>query len=132
MASFPFELVSPERLLFSGEVEEVIAPGVEGEFTVLKDHAPFMTTLKPGWVRIRGAGKDQNLFVRGGFADVAPSSCTILADHALPEAEVDASRIDADIAEADKAIEAAKGEETQRSAIEHRDQLREFRATLGS
>ena len=78
--SFPFELVSPERLLFSGEVDEVIAPGVEGEFTVLKDHAPFMTTLKPGWVHIKSAGKDENLFVRGGFADVAPSGCTIRAD----------------------------------------------------
>ena len=130
MASFPFELVSPERLLFSGEVESVVAPGVEGEFTVLKDHAPFMTTLKPGWVHIKGAGKDQNLFVRGGFADVAPSGCTILADYALPELEVDAGKLDADIAEADKALDAATGDETRRSAAEYRDQLREFKATL--
>ena len=128
--SFPFELVSPERLLFSGEVDEVVAPGVEGEFTVLKDHAPFMTTLKPGWVHIKGAGKDENLFVRGGFADVAPSGCTILADSALREAEVDAGKLDADIAEADKAIEVAVGDETRRLASEYRDHLREFKATL--
>ena len=128
--SFPFELVSPERLLFSGEVDEVVAPGVEGEFTVLKDHAPFMTTLKPGWVHIKGAGKDENLFVRGGFADVAPSGCTILADSALREAEVDAGKLDADIAEADKAIKVAVGDETRRLASEYRDHLREFKATL--
>jgi len=131
MAPFPFELVSPERLLFSGEVESVTAPGIEGEFTVLKDHAPFMTTLKPGWVRIKGAGKDQDLFVRGGFADVAAGGFTILADYALPQNEVVSSRLDADIAGADAAIGTAVGDETRRLATEHRDQLREFRATLG-
>ena len=59
MAAFRFELVSPEKLLFSGEVEAVTAPGIEGEFTVLNDHAPFMTTLKPGLIRIAGGGRDQ-------------------------------------------------------------------------
>ena len=131
MAAFPFELVSPERLLFSGEVESVTAPGIEGEFTVLKDHAPFMTTLKPGWVRISGAGRDERLFVRGGFADVAPTGFTILADQALPEREVDAGRLDADIAAADRGVEAAIGDETRRLAVEHRDQLREFKASSG-
>ena len=131
MAPFPFELVSPERLLFSGEVESVTAPGIEGEFTVLKDHAPFMTTLKPGWVRIAGGGRDEKLFVRGGFADVSPNGFTILADGALPENEVDAGRLDGDIAEADKAIEGAVGDETRRLAAEHRDQLREFKGAIG-
>ena len=131
MAAFSFELVSPERLLFSGEVESVTAPGIEGEFTVLKDHAPFMTTLKPGWVHISGAGRDEKLFVRGGFADVAPAGFTILADQALPEAEVDGTKLDADIAAADKAVEAAVGDETRRLATEHRDQLREFKAASG-
>lgn len=130
MAPFPFELVSPERLLFSGEVDSVVAPGIEGEFTVLKDHAPFMTTLKPGWVRIAGAGRDERLFVRGGFADVSPHGFTILADQALPEGEVDAGRLDGDLADAEAALGAAVGDETRRLATEHRDQLREFRATL--
>ena len=131
MAAFSFELVSPERLLFSGEVESVTAPGIEGEFTVLKDHAPFMTTLKPGWVRIAGGGRDERLFVRGGFADVSPTGFTILADQALPEAEVDGTKLDADIAAADKAVEASVGDETRRLATEHRDQLREFKAASG-
>ena len=131
MAPFPFELVSPDRLLFSGQVESVTAPGIEGEFTVLKDHAPFMTTLKPGWVRIAGGGKDETLFVRGGFADVAPTGFTILADYAVAERDVDATRLDGEIAGADRGVEEARGDETRRLAIEHRDQLREFRATLG-
>ena len=78
MAAFPFELVSPERLLFTGEVESVVVPGSEGEMTVMKDHAPLMTTLKPGIVTVNEtAGKSQRLFVRGGFADVAPTGLTI-------------------------------------------------------
>ena len=64
MASFLFELVSPERLLFAGDVEEVVVPGTEGEFTVLKDHAPLMSTLRPGVVTMAEAGgKRSRLFV---------------------------------------------------------------------
>ena len=131
MAAFPFDLVSPEKLLFSGEVEAVTAPGVEGEFTVLKDHAPFMTVLKPGLVRIKGGGRDEELFVRGGFADVAPEVFTILADYAVPVGEVDGAMIDGDIEAAAKAAEDAGGDESRRKALEHRDHLREFKATLG-
>jgi F-type H+-transporting ATPase subunit epsilon len=131
MAAFQFELVSPEKLLFSGTVEAVTAPGIEGEFTVLKDHAPFMTTLKPGLVRIKGAGKDEDLFVKGGFADVSPDGFIILADYAVPAGEMISSKFDEDIAAAEKAAEDAIGDETKRLALEHRDQLREFRATQG-
>ena len=131
MAAFHFELVSPERLLFSGDVDAVTAPGIEGEFTVLKDHAPFMTTLKPGLVRITGGGRDETLFVKGGFADVSPDGFTILADHAVPEGELDVGRFDAAIAEAEAAARAAVGDETKRLALEHRDQLREFQAARG-
>lgn len=130
MAAFEFELVSPEKLLFSGEVESVTAAGTEGEFTVMKDHAPFMTTLRPGWVKIKGAGKDETLFVRGGFADVAPTGFTILADYAVPESELDAAMLDTDIEAADQAAQDAIGDETKRLALEQRDHLREFKATL--
>ena len=82
MAAFHFELVSPEKHLFSGEVESVVAPGADGQFTVLKDHAPVMTTLKAGVVTVSGGeGKVEKLFVRGGFADVNASGFTILAEH---------------------------------------------------
>ncbi len=91
MAAFPFELVSPERLLFTGEVESVVVPGSEGELTVMKDHAPLMTTLKPGVVTVNeSTGKSQRLFVRGGFADVAPTGLTILAESSVPVDQLDA------------------------------------------
>ena len=131
MAAFQFELVSPEKLLFSGEVEAVTAPGTEGEFTVLKDHAAFLTTLRPGKVSIKGGGADEDLYVRGGFADVSPDGFTILADFAIPMSDVDSSVIDNDIELADAAIEDAASDETRRVATEQRDHLREFKATLG-
>ena len=131
MASFSFELVSPEKLLFSGRVDAVIAPGTEGEFTVLKDHAPFMTTLKPGVIEIDAGAKKEKLFVRGGFADVSPTGFTILADYAIPLGELSPATIDADIATAEAALKEATGNETHRLAQEKRDQLRELKAALG-
>ena len=131
MAAFQFELVSPEKLLFSGEVASVTAPGTEGEFTVLKDHAAFLTTLRPGRVVIKGGGSDEDLYVRGGFADVSPDGFTILADFAIPMSELDGSVIDNDIELAEAAIDDAVGDETKRVATEQRDHLREFKATIG-
>lgn len=93
-----FSLVSPERELFSGAVDQVDAPGVEGEFGVLPKHAPFMTVLKPGVVRIYEGGQVTPVFVRGGFADVTPSGLTILAEEAVRLADVDAAELDSEIA----------------------------------
>jgi F-type H+-transporting ATPase subunit epsilon len=81
-----FSLVSPERELFSGSVDQVDAPGAEGDFGVLADHAPFMTTLKEGQVRVYNDGKVTAYDVRGGFADVTPEGLTILAEHAAEAA----------------------------------------------
>ncbi|MBU2339613.1 MAG: ATP synthase F1 subunit epsilon, partial [Alphaproteobacteria bacterium] len=78
-----FSLVSPAREMFSGDVDHVIAPGTEGEFGVLAHHAPFMTTLKNGIVRVlEGDTTKMRIFVRGGFADVTPDGLTILAEEA--------------------------------------------------
>ncbi len=79
---FHFSLVAPERELFAGEVEQVDAPGTEGDFGVLAGHAPFMTTLKEGRVKLYDAGSTRVFEVRGGFADVTPDGFTILAEHA--------------------------------------------------
>ena len=131
MASFHFELVSPERLLFSGDVEAVIVPGVEGEFTVLKDHAPLMATLRPGLVEIdEAAGKTVRLFVRGGFVDVAPGGLTILADNAVPLEQFDEARLSLEITAAEAALAAAVGEEPQRLARERLTQIADLRARL--
>ncbi len=80
MASFHFELVSPEKLVFSGDVEQVDVPGVEGDFGVLEGHAPMVTTLRPGILTVHGAGGAQKIVVLGGFAEVSANGLTVLAD----------------------------------------------------
>ena len=93
-----FSLVSPSRELFSGEVDHVIAPGTDGEFGVLVNHAPFMTTLKNGVVRVLdGDTVTMRLFVRGGFADVTPAGLTILAEKAVNMASVSAEQVGKDM-----------------------------------
>src|ERR1700753_2971930 len=115
MATFSFELVSPERLMFTGEVESVVVPGTEGEFTVLKDHAPLMSTLKPGIVTVaESSAKTSKLFVRGGFADVNPAGLTILAETATPLEELDAAKLDAEIQNAGEDVADAKDDEARR------------------
>ena len=131
MPAFHFELVSPEKLVFSGDVESVVVPGTEGEFTVLQGHAPVMSTLKPGVLVIEeGPAKTTRLFLRGGFADVAPSGLTILAEYSIPVDELDAAQIGADIKDAEEDIADAKNDELRRAAIEKRDQLLELKAAL--
>jgi F-type H+-transporting ATPase subunit epsilon len=132
MTAFHFELVSPEKHLFSGEVESVVAPGAEGQFTVLKDHAPVMTTLKAGVVTVAdGDGKVEKLFVRGGFADVSAAGFTILAELALPLSEIDAARVDADIKNAREDLADAKTDEARQAAAAKIAQLEEMRASIG-
>lgn len=80
MASLHFELVSPEKLLFSGEVEQVDVPGAEGDFGVLAGHAPMVTTLRPGILTVHGAGGQQKIVVLGGFAEISAQGLTVLAD----------------------------------------------------
>ena len=86
MAKLHFSLVAPERELFSGEVDQVIAPGAEGQFGVLAGHAPFMTTLQEGEVTVLDGSSRRTFNVRGGFADVTAAGLTILAEHAVEAA----------------------------------------------
>ncbi|WP_091736642.1 ATP synthase F1 subunit epsilon [Phenylobacterium immobile] len=81
-----FSLVSPERELFSGLVDQVDAPGSEGDFGVLAHHAPFMTALKEGQIKVYDAGRVTTFDIRGGFADVTPDGLTVLAEHAVEAA----------------------------------------------
>lgn len=93
-----FSLVSPARELFSGKVDHVIAPGTEGEFGVLAHHAPFMTTLKNGIVRVlEGDVVKMRIYVRGGFADVTSEGLTILAEEARNLTDVKAEDVNAEI-----------------------------------
>jgi F-type H+-transporting ATPase subunit epsilon len=104
------ELVSPERLLLSEQVEMVIVPGVEGVFGVLPLHAPTLSTLRPGFVEVYqgGAVKDR-FFVTGGFAEVTPSSCTVLVDEAISEAVLTPAFIAERLAKAKSLADQAAG-----------------------
>src|SRR5262249_54982881 len=83
-----FELVSPEKLLFSGEVDQVDVPGTEGDFGVFADHAPLIAMLRPGIVTVHNDGAKEELVVFGGFAEISPTGLTLLADTAMPVADV--------------------------------------------
>ena len=113
-----FSLVSPAKELFTGEVDHVIAPGTDGEFGVLPKHAPFMSTLKNGVVRVLdGDATSMRIFVRGGFADVTPEGLTILAEEAVNLADCDASSI-ADELQQTKEKLLAEGDGPQHGALQ--------------
>lgn len=126
---FQFELVSPERLLLSAEVEQVVVPGSEGYFTVLKGHAPFMSTLRPGVVDVVNGNTTERIFVRGGFADVSAAGLTILAEQAIPVEELKADVIAREIKDAEEDVADARTDEARRVAQEKLDQLK---AVLGA
>ena len=102
------EIVSPERLVVSQQATSVTVPGEEGYFTVTGDHAPLMSTLKPGFITVTDTGNIAHVYyVRGGFADVAPTGLTILAEEARPVADFNRTEIEALIASGQTALEAA-------------------------
>src|SRR5512136_2590687 len=104
MANFHFELVSPEKLLFSGEVVQVDVPGAEGDFGVLAQHVPMVTTLRPGILTVHGAGGAQKIVVLGGFAEVSAEGLTVLADVAEAVEDFDRTMIAARIGELESRI----------------------------
>lgn len=115
-----FSLVSPARELFAGAVDHVIAPGTEGEFGVLVNHAPFMTTLKNGVVRVlEGDVVRHRFYVRGGFADVTPAGLTILAEEARSLSDVNAQEIDVEIEAARLKLLELDKDDTRRVVFEH-------------
>jgi F-type H+-transporting ATPase subunit epsilon len=99
MATLHFELVSPERLLFSGAVEQVDVPGAEGDFGVLAGHAPMVATLRPGILVIHGDGGAQRIVVLGGFAEVSAQGLTVVADVAETVEDIDKAMVARRIAE---------------------------------
>jgi F-type H+-transporting ATPase subunit epsilon len=99
LATFHFELASPERLTFSGEVDQVDVPGAEGDFGVLAQHAPLVTTLRPGILTVYRGTEKQRIVVHGGFAEVGPEGLTVLADVATAVEDVDRTALAAQIQE---------------------------------
>src|SRR3954464_13475370 len=99
MATFHFDLVSPEKLLFSGEVDQVDVPGAEGDFGVLAGHAPLIALIRPGILTIHSGSERSQIVVLGGFAEVGPDGLTVLANVATSVEDIDRATIQAEIAE---------------------------------
>ena len=131
MATFRFELVSPERLVFAGEVSQVDVPGEEGEFGILAGHAPYIATLKPGLLTIHGEGEPQRLVVRGGLAEMGPTGLTVLAEQAVLVAEIDAAMIAQAIKDTEEDIADADNDMSRDRARARLEQLQTLRSALG-
>ena len=131
MATFPFELVAPERVLFSGNVDAVLLPGTEGEMTVLPGHAPVMTALKTGFLVITNhKGDGERVLVRGGFADISARGVTVLAERALPVEDLTPEILDREILQAEMARDATEDFSARQAADAAITQLREAKAAL--
>ncbi|MGH6855810.1 MAG: F0F1 ATP synthase subunit epsilon [Aestuariivirga sp.] len=131
MAGLHFELVSPAKLLFSGEVAGVTIPGAEGNMGILPGHAPVLSTLRPGVVTItRETGAPEKIFVRGGFAEVNPKGLTLLAETAIPLGELDAGALAQQVKNAEEDVSDAKDDETRRRASENLEHLKALQGAL--
>ena len=131
--AFKFELVSPERLLVSEEVESVIIPGTDGEMTVMAKHAPVMTTIKPGVVTVRAAsGGETRYVVFGGFADILPEGCTLLAESAVAVKDIDRADLARRIGEAREDVADARDEIARTKAEQYLAHLTTLEGALAA
>ena len=126
-----FEFISPERVLFSGEVDQVDLPGAEGDMGILPLHAPVVTVLRPGIVTIFNQGRREEVVVVGGFAEMSPAGLTILADRAGPRDEFDPTEIADDVKDTEEDIADAKDDAQRDKLTRHLEQLKALQAALG-
>lgn len=132
MATLHLEFVSPESVLFSGEVDQVDLPGAEGDMGILPLHAPLVTTLRPGIVTVFREGTRLPIVVIGGFAEVGPAGLTVLADRAVPRENFDTAMLAAEIKDAEEDL-ADTTDEPLRDKLAHRlDQLKALQTALSS
>ena len=131
MATFHFDLVSPERLAFSGEVDQVDIPGVEGDFGVLAGHAPVVAAIRPGILTITTGGKHEKIIVLGGIAEVSEKGLTVLADVATSLAELDRAQFAETIAEMEEGLKEKEGDELD-NAIARLDHFKSIQQQLTS
>ncbi|HMI96894.1 MAG TPA: F0F1 ATP synthase subunit epsilon [Micropepsaceae bacterium] len=126
-----FDLVSPERMLLSEDVDMVTLPGTEGYFGVLAGHAPVISSLRPGVIEVTG-GTTPNLrlFVRGGFAEVDAKKVIVLAEEAIPMTDFDVAALDRRLADAEEDLAIAKTDAERARVAEQLDHLRQLRAVL--
>ena len=125
-----FDLVSPEKLLLSGEADMVTVPGTEGYMGVIAGHAPLVSTLRAGMIDVNVDGKDDRYFIRGGFAEINAGKITILADEAIPMTELDLAVLDQRIADAQEDELAAETDAARAKAAQMVDDLKLVRAAF--
>jgi F-type H+-transporting ATPase subunit epsilon len=126
-----FDLVSPERMLLSEDVDMVTLPGSEGDFGVYAGHAPVISTLRPGVIDVKGGeSADLRLFVRGGFVEVNPAKIVVLAEEAIPLSEFDVAALDQRIKDTEEDLAAAKTDAERAKVTEQLDHMRQLRAAL--
>ena len=131
MATFHFDLVSPEKLAFSGEVEQVDVPGFEGDFGVLAGHAPVVAAMRPGILTVTIGGQKQKMIVLGGLAEVSDKGLTVLADVATSLEELDRAQFAETIADMEAKLAEKEGSELDLS-IERLDQFKSIQQQLST
>jgi F-type H+-transporting ATPase subunit epsilon len=131
MATFHFDLVSPEKLAFSGEVDQVDIPGAEGDFGVLAGHAPIVAAIRPGILTITTGGAHQKIIVLGGLAEMSDKGLTVLADVATSTAELDRAQFADTISEMEAKLAEKEGSELDH-AIERLDHFKSIQHELNT
>ena len=130
MAELHLEFVSPESVLFSGDVDQVDLPGAEGDMGILAGHAPLVTTLRPGIVTIFRGGAREAVVVTGGFAEVGPAGLTVLADRAMAREDFDTATLATEIKDTEEDVADATSETQRDKLARHLDQLKTLQAAL--
>jgi F-type H+-transporting ATPase subunit epsilon len=130
MGELHLEFVSPERVLFSGDVDQVDLPGTEGDMGILAGHAPLVTTLRPGIVTIFNGNTKVPVVVIGGFAEVGPSGLTVLADKAVARADFDTATLASEIKDTEEDVADATDDAERDKLACHLDQLKSLQAAL--
>jgi F-type H+-transporting ATPase subunit epsilon len=131
MATFHFDLVSPEKLAFSGEVDQVDIPGIEGDFGVLAGHAPVVASIRPGILTVTAGGSQQKIIVLGGLAEVSEKGLTVLADVATALPDLDAAAFSQTVSDMEAQLPQAAGAELDR-AIERLDHYKSIQQQIST
>jgi len=130
MAALHLEFVSPESVLFSGDVDQVDLPGIEGDMGILPGHAPLVTALRPGIVTIIREGQREPVVVIGGFAEVSLAGLTVLADRAVARQDFDLALLAAEIKDAEEDVADCKDDAARDKLARHLEQLKSLQAAL--
>jgi F-type H+-transporting ATPase subunit epsilon len=132
MADLHLEFVSPESVLFSGDVDQVDLPGLEGDMGIFPGHAPLVTTLRPGIVTIFRGDAREPIVVIGGFAEVSPAGLTVLADKAVARADFDMTLLAGEIKDAEEDVADSRDDAERDRLARHLGQLKALQAALAS